>query len=118
MGPLRSKQAKEKVLSYIETGLKEGAKLILDGRNIKVEGHENGYFIGPTIFDQADPKMKIGSEEIFGPVMCIMRAKDLDESLQMIHQNPHGNAAHRCLLRPRYWHQPSIVGLHSRTRNS
>jgi len=93
MGPLRSKQAKEKVLSYIETGIKEGAKLILDGRNSKVEGHENGYFIGPTIFDQADPKMKIGSEEIFGPVMCIMRAKDLDESLQMIHQNPHGNAA-------------------------
>jgi malonate-semialdehyde dehydrogenase (acetylating) / methylmalonate-semialdehyde dehydrogenase len=93
MGPLRSKQAKEKVLSYIETGLREGAKLILDGRNSKVEGHENGYFIGPTIFDQVDPKMKIGSEEIFGPVMCIMRAKDLDESLQMIHQNPHGNAA-------------------------
>jgi len=93
MGPLRSKQAKEKVLSYIETGMKEGAKLILDGRNIKVEGHENGYFIGPTIFDQADPKMKIGSEEIFGPVMCIMRAKNLDEVLQMIHQNPHGNAA-------------------------
>jgi malonate-semialdehyde dehydrogenase (acetylating)/methylmalonate-semialdehyde dehydrogenase len=93
MGPLRSKQAKEKVLSYIETGLKEGAKLILDGRNIKVEGFENGYFIGPTIFDQADPKMKIGSEEIFGPVMCIMRAKSLDESLEMIHQNPHGNAA-------------------------
>jgi malonate-semialdehyde dehydrogenase (acetylating)/methylmalonate-semialdehyde dehydrogenase len=93
MGPLRSKQAKEKVLSYIETGLKEGAKLILDGRNIRVEGFENGYFVGPTIFDQADPKMKIGSEEIFGPVMCIMRAKDLDESLKMIHQNPHGNAA-------------------------
>jgi len=93
MGPLRSKQAKEKVLSYVETGLEEGAKLILDGRNLKVDGYEDGYFVGPTIFDNVGPKMKIGSEEIFGPVMCLMRAKDLDEALDMIHQNPHGNAA-------------------------
>ena len=93
MGPLRSKAAKDKVLSYIDIGLKEGAPLILDGRNIKVPGYENGYFIGPTIFDKVDPKSKIGSEEIFGPVMCIMRAKDLDDALRMIDENPYGNAA-------------------------
>jgi malonate-semialdehyde dehydrogenase (acetylating)/methylmalonate-semialdehyde dehydrogenase len=93
MGPVRSSQARDKILSYIETGVKEGAKLILDGRGVKVPGYENGYFIGPTIFDQVDPKMKIGSEEIFGPVMNIMRAKDFEEALKMIHQNPYGNAS-------------------------
>jgi len=93
MGPLRSKAAMDKVLSYIETGLKEGAKLILDGRGIKVPGFESGYFIGPTIFDNVDPKSKIGSEEIFGPVMCLIRAKDFDEALRIIHENPYGNAA-------------------------
>jgi malonate-semialdehyde dehydrogenase (acetylating)/methylmalonate-semialdehyde dehydrogenase len=93
MGPLRSKRAKEKVQSYIETGIREGAELVLDGRNIKVPGYENGYFFGPTIFDKVNPKTKIGSEEIFGPVMCLMRAKNLDEALKMIHENPYGNAA-------------------------
>jgi malonate-semialdehyde dehydrogenase (acetylating)/methylmalonate-semialdehyde dehydrogenase len=93
MGPLRSKGAMDKVLSYIDTGLKEGAKLILDGRSIKVPGYENGYFIGPTIFDNVNPKSKIGSEEIFGPVMCLMRAKNFDEALRIIHENPYGNAA-------------------------
>lgn len=93
MGPLRSKAAKDKVLSYIETGLREGAKLILDGRNIRVPGYENGYFIGPTIFDNVDAKSKIGAEEIFGPVMCLIRAKDFDDALRMIHENPYGNAA-------------------------
>ncbi|MGD0176149.1 MAG: CoA-acylating methylmalonate-semialdehyde dehydrogenase [Candidatus Bathyarchaeia archaeon] len=93
MGPLRSAQAKEKVLSYIETGIKERAELILDGRNIKVPGYEKGYFIGPTIFDKVNPKSKIGSEEIFGPVMCLIRAKDFEEALRIIHENPYGNAA-------------------------
>ncbi len=93
MGPLRSKEAREKVLSYIKTGIEEGAELILDGRGIKVPGFEKGYFIGPTIFDKVAPKSKIGSEEIFGPVMCLMRARDFDGALKMIHQNPYGNAA-------------------------
>jgi malonate-semialdehyde dehydrogenase (acetylating)/methylmalonate-semialdehyde dehydrogenase len=93
MGPLRSKGAKDKVLSYIETGLKEGADLILDGRNIKVPGYENGYYIGPTIFDKVNPKSKIGSEEIFGPVMCLVRAKDLNDALKMIEESPFGNSA-------------------------
>jgi malonate-semialdehyde dehydrogenase (acetylating)/methylmalonate-semialdehyde dehydrogenase len=81
------------VVSYIETGLKEGAKLILDGRNIKVPGFENGYFVGPTIFANVGLKSKIGSEEIFGPVMCIMQAKDLDAVLRMIEESPFVNTA-------------------------
>jgi malonate-semialdehyde dehydrogenase (acetylating)/methylmalonate-semialdehyde dehydrogenase len=93
MGPLRSKDAMDKVLSYIDTGLKEGAKLILDGRGIKVPGFEQGYFIGPTIFDNVDPKSKIGSEEIFGPVMCLIKTKNFEEAVKMIHENPYGNAA-------------------------
>jgi malonate-semialdehyde dehydrogenase (acetylating)/methylmalonate-semialdehyde dehydrogenase len=93
MGPLRSRAAMDKVLSYIDTGVKEGAKLILDGRNIKVPDYENGYFVGPTVFDNVDPKSKIGSEEIFGPVMCIIRAKNFDDALRMIHENPYGNSA-------------------------
>jgi len=67
--------------------------LILDGRNIKVQGYENGYFIGSTIFDNVDAKNKIGAEEIFGSVMCLIRAKDFDDALRMIHENPYGNAA-------------------------
>jgi malonate-semialdehyde dehydrogenase (acetylating)/methylmalonate-semialdehyde dehydrogenase len=93
MGPLRSEAAKGKVLSYIDIGLEEGARLILDGRNIQVAGFEGGYFLGPSIFEGVDPKSRIGSEEIFGPVMCLMRARNLDEALTLIEENPYGNAA-------------------------
>lgn len=93
MGPLASKAGIERVLSYIEKGVKEGAKLLLDGRGIKVSGYPNGYFIGPTIFDNVTPEMSIAREEIFGPVMCIIRVKNLDEAIEVIHANPYGNAS-------------------------
>jgi malonate-semialdehyde dehydrogenase (acetylating)/methylmalonate-semialdehyde dehydrogenase len=83
----------ERVLGYIEKGLEEGAKLVLDGRDIKVEEYPNGYFIGPTIFDEVTPQMIIANEEIFGPVVSIVRAKDLDEAIHIIHANPYGNAS-------------------------
>ena len=92
MGPVVSRRHMERVLEYIEKGIQEGAKLILNGRNIKVEGYPNGYFIGPTIFDEVKPEMVIASEEIFGPVMGIIKVKDLDEALAVIHCNPYGNA--------------------------
>jgi malonate-semialdehyde dehydrogenase (acetylating)/methylmalonate-semialdehyde dehydrogenase len=92
MGPVISKQHKERVLRYIEEGIEEGAKLVLDGRDIKVEGY-NGYFIGPTIFDEVSHEMVIAKEEIFGPVACIIKVKDLDEAIDIIHANPYGNAA-------------------------
>lgn len=93
MGPVISKRHMERVLEYVERGLEEGAKLILDGRSIKVEGYPNGYFIGPTILDEVRPEMVIANEEIFGPVVCITRAQDLDEAVNIIHANPYGNAA-------------------------
>jgi malonate-semialdehyde dehydrogenase (acetylating)/methylmalonate-semialdehyde dehydrogenase len=93
MGALASKKAYEKVLHYIDIGVKEGAKLILDGRNVKVEGAgANGYFIGPTIFDDVTPDMTIAKEEIFGPIFSILRAKDFDEAMSWIDKCPYANA--------------------------
>lgn len=93
MGPVVSKRHMERVLGYINKGLEEGAKLLLDGRDVEVEGYPNGYFIGPTIFDEVTPEMTIASEEIFGPVASIVSVKDLDEAIDIIHGNPHGNAS-------------------------
>ncbi len=92
MGPLRDKEKKAKVIRYIESGVKEGAKLRLDGRKFKVTGgYPDTCFLGPTIFDNVTPNMKIGSEEIFGPLMSIMRVKNLDEAIEMTNASPFGN---------------------------
>ncbi|MDR5694629.1 MAG: CoA-acylating methylmalonate-semialdehyde dehydrogenase [Armatimonadota bacterium] len=93
MGPLISRRHKERVLSYIQKGIEEGAKLILDGRSIQVEGYPTGYFLGPTIFDEVTPEMTIANEEIFGPVAGIIAVKDLEEALQIIRRNRYGNMA-------------------------
>lgn len=91
LGPLISPQAKERVERLIQSGVDEGATLLLDGRGIKVEGYENGNFVGPTIFDNVTTDMQIYSQEIFGPVLCIMRADSLDEAIEIINANPNGN---------------------------
>lgn len=91
LGPLISPQAKERVERLIQTGVDEGADLLLDGRGIVVEGYENGNFVGPTIFDKVTTDMQIYSQEIFGPVLCIMRADSLDEAIDIINANPNGN---------------------------
>jgi malonate-semialdehyde dehydrogenase (acetylating)/methylmalonate-semialdehyde dehydrogenase len=93
MGPVISAKAKERVLGYIEKGVDEGAKLVLDGRDIEVKGHENGFFVGPTIFDEVKPEMAIAQDEIFGPVMSVMEVDDFDSALEIIHANPYGNAS-------------------------
>jgi len=93
MGPVISEAAKKKVLGYIDQGVKDGAKLLLDGRNIKVPGYEKGYFIGTTVFDDVTPDMKIAKEEIFGPVVSFLRMKSLDDAIEFIHKCPFGNAA-------------------------
>ncbi|MHA1829544.1 MAG: CoA-acylating methylmalonate-semialdehyde dehydrogenase [Candidatus Heimdallarchaeaceae archaeon] len=94
MGPLSSEEGLKRVINYIELGLQEGATLLLDGRNIKVEDKlSKGYFLGPSIFDNVTPEMKIAQEEIFGPVIPIIRVKDLDEAIEIIHKNPYGNAS-------------------------
>ncbi len=91
LGPLISPQAKERVERLIQTGVDEGADLLLDGRGIVVDGYENGNFVGPTIFDKVTTDMQIYSQEIFGPVLCIMRADSLDEAIDIINANPNGN---------------------------
>jgi malonate-semialdehyde dehydrogenase (acetylating)/methylmalonate-semialdehyde dehydrogenase len=93
MGPVVSRRAYDRIMGYIEKGLEEGAHLLLDGREIKVEGGENGYFIGPTIFTNVTPEMKIAQDEIFGPVLGIMDVEDFDQALDIIHGLPYGNAA-------------------------
>lgn len=93
MGPVISQQHKERVTAHIEAGLEEGASLILDGRDIAIEGCERGYFVGPTILDDVSPDMSIAKEEIFGPVPSLMRVGGLSEALDIIDRSPYGNAA-------------------------
>ncbi len=93
MGPVISKKAKDFILSLIETGISEGATLALDGRNIEVPGCKNGYFIGPTVFTDVKPGMKIQQTEIFGPVVVIMKADTLNEAIEIINSHQYGNGA-------------------------
>ena len=92
MGPLISARHRDRVLGYIETGVAEGAKLVLDGRRNPVADRPNGYFLGPTLFDGVDPRMAIGREEIFGPVASITPVKTLQEAVEVMHAHPNANA--------------------------
>jgi len=91
MGPLVTKQHLDKVRSYVDAGVDEGATLIVDGRDFRRQGCENGYFIGGTLFDRVMPDMKIYREEIFGPVLAIVRAKSYDEAADLINRHEFGN---------------------------
>ncbi|WP_049018217.1 aldehyde dehydrogenase family protein, partial [Burkholderia multivorans] len=91
VGPVVSRGAKARILSLIEAGVKEGAKLVLDGRDVKVPGYENGNFIGPTIFSGVTPDMSIYTHEIFGPVLVVMEADTLDDAIALVNANPFGN---------------------------
>jgi malonate-semialdehyde dehydrogenase (acetylating)/methylmalonate-semialdehyde dehydrogenase len=91
MGPLVTGAARDKVSGLIETGVNEGAKLALDGRGVRVEGHEDGFFVGPTLFDEVRTHMEIYKQEIFGPVLIVLRVADIEEAIQMVNDNPYGN---------------------------
>ena len=91
MGPLVTAAHKAKVEAYIEDGVQAGAKLLVDGRGIKVAGHENGYFVGGTLFDHVSADMKIYKEEIFGPVLCVIRVPDFAEAVRLINAHEFGN---------------------------
>jgi malonate-semialdehyde dehydrogenase (acetylating)/methylmalonate-semialdehyde dehydrogenase len=91
MGPLISAAHKERVVGYIESGKQEGAELVVDGRERDLP--EQGHFIGPTLFDRVDPEMKIGQDEIFGPVLCLMQVDDLDQALEVARRHPLANAS-------------------------
>ncbi len=96
MGPLVTQQHLNKVLGYIESGIEEGADLTIDGRGVSVPGHESGYFLGPCLFDNVTPQMKIYREEIFGPVLCIVRVESLKEAIEIANAHEYGNGT--CLF--------------------
>ena len=91
LGPLVTAAARDKVVGYIDEGVAAGAQLVVDGRGYRVEGHEEGYFVGGTLFDRVTPEMRIYKEEIFGPVLCVVRVGSLEEALQLINAHEYGN---------------------------
>ncbi len=93
LGPLTTDNGKQQVLSFIESGLQSGAKLLLDGREAKIPGYEKGYFIGPTIFEGVTPDMYIAREEAFGPMCNLIRAEDLDQAIGWINGTNYGHSA-------------------------
>ena len=91
MGPLITCQHYEKVKAYVDLGEQEGADLVVDGRGLRVSGHEEGYFLGGTLFDRVKPNMKIYQDEIFGPVLCVVRVDNMQEAMQLIDDHEYGN---------------------------
>jgi malonate-semialdehyde dehydrogenase (acetylating)/methylmalonate-semialdehyde dehydrogenase len=91
MGPLVTKQHRDKVASYVDLGIKEGAKLVADGRGLVVKGHEDGFFLGTTLFDDVKPGMKIYQDEIFGPVLIVLRVPTIEDAIAMVNANPYAN---------------------------
>jgi malonate-semialdehyde dehydrogenase (acetylating)/methylmalonate-semialdehyde dehydrogenase len=91
MGPLVTGSHRDKVKSYIDTGEREGARLVKDGRVVKVNGSENGFFLGTTLFDAVTPQMTIYKDEIFGPVLVVLRVETLDEAITLVNANPYAN---------------------------
>jgi malonate-semialdehyde dehydrogenase (acetylating)/methylmalonate-semialdehyde dehydrogenase len=93
LGPVINKESQERIERYISQAEKDGAKILVDGRNTKVAGKENGTYVGPTVIDFVTPEMSVATEEIFGPVISIIRTKTVDEALAIENANPYGNAA-------------------------
>ncbi|MAW05562.1 MAG: methylmalonate-semialdehyde dehydrogenase (CoA acylating) [Deltaproteobacteria bacterium] len=91
MGPVITKQSLERITALLQSGVDQGAKLLVDGRSLKVPGHENGFFIGASLFDQVTPEMEIYKEEIFGPVLSSVRVSDYEEAIKLIHNNQYAN---------------------------
>ncbi|TVR96673.1 MAG: CoA-acylating methylmalonate-semialdehyde dehydrogenase [Rhodospirillales bacterium] len=93
MGPLISAAHRDRVAGYVDLGIAEGAELVVDGRNLSLQGYENGFFLGGCLFDHVRPDMRIYQEEIFGPVLGIVRADALDDALSLVNRHPYGNGA-------------------------
>ena len=114
MGPLVTKAHLDKVKGFVDQGVKEGATLVVDGRNVKVAGHESGYFMGACLFDHVKPGMKIYQEEIFGPVLGVVRVKTLQEGMDLINAHEYGNGT--CIFTrdgeaARYFSDHILVGM-------
>ncbi len=91
MGPVVTREAQQRILGLIGTGEEQGASIAVDGRGLVVPGHEDGFFVGPTVIDRVTTEMDVYREEIFGPVLSVVRADDVDEAIALINANPYGN---------------------------
>jgi malonate-semialdehyde dehydrogenase (acetylating)/methylmalonate-semialdehyde dehydrogenase len=91
MGPLVTKAHRDKVASYIDAGEREGAKVVVDGRGVQADGGADGFWLGPTLLDNVTPEMSVYTDEIFGPVLSVVRVQSYDEALNLINSNPYGN---------------------------
>ena len=91
MGPVVTPEAKTRIVGYVDRGVQAGASLVVDGRDLRVTGHEDGFFVGPCLFDQVTTDMDIYTDEIFGPVLVVLRADSFDEALAIVNANPYGN---------------------------
>ena len=91
MGPLVTRAHRDKVKGYVDLGAKEGAKLVVDGRGLVVKGHEDGFFLGTTLFDHVTPQMTIYQDEIFGPVLIVLRVATLEDAIALVNANPYAN---------------------------
>src|SRR6201988_3324735 len=91
MGPLVTRQHYDRVRSYVDLGVKEGAKLVVDGRGLKLQGYENGFFLGGCVFDDVTPEMRIYKEEIFGPVLAVVRTPDFEDAVKLVNDHEYGN---------------------------
>jgi len=117
MGPVISKAHREKILAYIEKGIAEGATLALDGRAYRDPKHPDGYFLGPTVFTNVKPDMVIAREEIFGPVLCVMKAGTFDEAVEIVKRHDLGNASSiftssgKAAREYRWQVEPSMLGV-------
>jgi malonate-semialdehyde dehydrogenase (acetylating) / methylmalonate-semialdehyde dehydrogenase len=93
LGPVVTAKHRSSVLGWVDRGIQEGAELALDGRGVKVAGYENGFYLGPCIFDRVAPEMSVGNEEIFGPVLLIKRVKNFEEGLDLMNANRFANGS-------------------------
>jgi malonate-semialdehyde dehydrogenase (acetylating)/methylmalonate-semialdehyde dehydrogenase len=91
MGPLVTREHLERVRGYVDLGVEEGATLVVDGRGLRIKGHEQGYYLGPCLFDHVTPGMRIYREEIFGPVLCVLRVPDFEAALELVNAHEFGN---------------------------
>ena len=91
MGPVVTAAARDRIVGLIDSGEKQGARLAVDGRGLVVPGFEEGFFVGPTVIDEVTPEMDVYTEEIFGPVLSVVRSDDVDAAIDLINSNPYGN---------------------------
>jgi len=91
MGPVITLAQRDRIRGLVDEGVEQGASLVTDGRGLEIEGHENGFFIGPCLFDRVSPEMSIYREEIFGPVLCVVRCAGFEQAMELVNASPYAN---------------------------